>query len=183
VALCPRCFSEMEACATSFVLEGAKGIYLYEYNEVIRSKLFLLKGCGDVEVASIFLSYQKPFLQLLFRGYSIVPAPSFAERDRQRGFNHVVEIFRTLGLPMLFPLIKNAEVKQADRGAEERKLIGEYLAYDEKVSVKGLRILFVDDVLTSGATASACLRLLRARGALEVRLLIMAKTIDKQGGL
>ncbi|MDQ3806373.1 MAG: ComF family protein, partial [Acidobacteriota bacterium] len=41
--------------------------------------------------------------------------------------------------------------------------------------VEGQRVLLVDDVFTTGATASACARALRAAGAAEVYVLTVAR--------
>jgi predicted amidophosphoribosyltransferase len=41
--------------------------------------------------------------------------------------------------------------------------------------IEGERVLLVDDVLTTGATVSACARALREAGALEVFVLTVAR--------
>jgi adenine/guanine phosphoribosyltransferase-like PRPP-binding protein len=46
----------------------------------------------------------------------------------------------------------------------------------------GARILLVDDVLTTGATAAACARVLKQAGAKHVALLTVART-DRRIGL
>ena len=43
-----------------------------------------------------------------------------------------------------------------------------------------IRILLVDDVLTTGATASACARVLKRAGARQVTLLAVARTDRRQ---
>ena len=52
----------------------------------------------------------------------------------------------------------------------------------EKTAVRGLRALVVDDVLTTGSTASEAARALLAAGAARVGLVTAAKTTDEKGG-
>ena len=46
-------------------------------------------------------------------------------------------------------------------------------------SVQGKTIILVDDVVTTGATAEACARALKAAGANEVRVLSLARTVKE----
>jgi competence protein ComFC len=174
--ICGHCFSEMKANEELFKLDGFEVRCLYEYTEKIRSLLYQLKGCNDIELAPIFLANQGWILKILYHGYTIVPAPSFKEKDEERGFNHVVEMFKVLGLPFLFPLFKMDDVKQADLNYEERQKIGSHLIYDNKVSVMDKKILFVDDLVTTGATAKACCHLLKEHGAKKIQVLAMGHT-------
>ena len=108
----------------------------------------------------------------------MVPAPSYEEKDKVRGFNHVEEMFKGLERPFVHAIEKKDNVKQADLNFAERQQIGKHLVWKEGVSVAGLNILFVDDLLTTGATAKACAKMLLEHGANKVEILVMARTID-----
>jgi predicted amidophosphoribosyltransferase len=47
-----------------------------------------------------------------------------------------------------------------------------------RAEVAGRRVVLVDDVLTSGATAEACARALRRGGAAEVDVLVFARVVN-----
>ena len=44
----------------------------------------------------------------------------------------------------------------------------------------GRRLILIDDVLTSGATADACARALMRAGAAEVDVLVFARVVDRR---
>lgn len=48
-------------------------------------------------------------------------------------------------------------------------------------NVKGLRLVLVDDVFTTGATVSECARVLRRAGAARVDVLTLARTVRQEG--
>lgn len=177
--ICPHCFLEMGAKQETYMVSGVKARSLYPYNEKIRSLLFQFKGCADIELASVFLSYQLPLLKLLYRGYTMVPAPSFSRRDEARGYNHVEEMFSSLGLPLFKCLHKTKDAKQADSSYAERQKIGECIVIEKGASLKGKKILFVDDLFTTGATAKACLALLQKQRPKKIQILTMGKTHEK----
>jgi predicted amidophosphoribosyltransferase len=155
---------------------------LYTYNEKIRSLLYQYKGCFDIELADIFLCYQAPLLHLLYEGYTLVPAPSFLAKDEARGFNHVELMFKPLHLPFCHCLEKVDDVKQADSSYEQRQAIGEHLRFKEGYGVQGKKLLFVDDLFTTGATAKACCHLLLSHGARKVQILVMGYTPENRLG-
>lgn len=110
---------------------------------------------------------------------AIVPVPLHRWRERSRGFNQAETLSRLLGeamgLPVL-PLLTRARRTgtQTRLTASERadNVEGAFAASAEAL---GLRLLLVDDVLTTGATAEACACALKAAGALRVELLAAAK--------
>lgn len=176
VPLCGDCLREMAPEMREWQADSFSARSLYLYNEKIRSLLFQYKGCFDIELADVFLAYQAPYLRWLYPGYTLVPAPSFAEKEKIRGFNHVELMFKPLRLPFLFCLEKRDDVKQADASYEERQKIGEHIVFRETASLRGKKILFVDDLYTTGATAKACCHLLERQGAKQVKILVMGYT-------
>lgn len=110
---------------------------------------------------------------------ALVPVPMHPKRLRERGFNQAETLASVLAGHLNVPLrpallVRTRNTKQqAKRKAEERRghLTGAFAASPE---VQGLKILLVDDVLTTGATAGECaLTLLRA-GAARVELATFA---------
>lgn len=93
--------------------------------------------------------------------------------NRRRGLDHAgviaAEVGRGLGLPVQPLLSRTGErPDQASLGAAERwaNLQGAFVATDCPE-----RVALVDDLVTTGATASACARALRAAGASRVEVL------------
>lgn len=114
----------------------------------------------------------------------VVPVPLHRTRQRERGFNQV-DLFgkplaKRLGLPYRPVLLKR------ERPRPEKHL----LHFEERwEAVRGafvirgagrvdnLRILLLDDVMTSGATLDACSRALREAGAKSVAGLTIARAV------
>ena len=60
-------------------------------------------------------------------------------------------------------------------GAQRRTNVGKAFHVPQTVPITGKRILLVDDVLTTGASASACARALKRAGAEAVTVLTVAR--------
>lgn len=65
---------------------------------------------------------------------------------------------------------------------ERAKAVGGAFRVVDRVAVRGKAIGLVDDVYTSGATASACTRALLAAGARSVTILCWARVLDDDAG-
>lgn len=117
----------------------------------------------------------------------LVPVPSRPKKVRARGYNQSALLARELSKRTGIPVSETALVKtrdtraQHDLSAEERQvnLSGSFRASESEVS--GRRILLIDDVLTTGATARECIGALRAAGAQSADLLVLAVT-SRDGG-
>ena len=111
----------------------------------------------------------------------IVPMPLHWRKRWSRGFNQSDLLARELGRRVNIP-VKNAlrRVKftaaQAGLTNAKRRLnvSGAFKARRER-SLDGKRVLLIDDVMTTGATAASCARALKITGAREVTLLTVAR--------
>lgn len=158
-------------------MQNVNILYLYNYDEVVKENLYKLKGCFDIELAPIFLDYFRYYFRSIFLGYIIIPAPSSNDSDEERGFNHVIEIFKTLGLPILQCIHKTKNMKQSDLSQSERGKIRDVLKIDD-VDLSRKKILIVDDVYTTGSTFAAMIELVRSKCPKKIKGLLMSKTVD-----
>ena len=114
----------------------------------------------------------------------VVAVPLHRSREWARGFNQARELARHLGLPAVEALVRTrrtppqAELPAARRHANVRGAF----EWRPGVPVKGLTIVLVDDVSTTGATLNACARPLLDAGAAEVRALTAARAQSRAGG-
>ena len=177
--LCEECFSKMKAQFNSFSIDNVQGLAIYDYDETIKELIYKFKGCYDYELKDVFLSRYLQYLRFMYRGYVMIPAPSYYLDDERRGFNHVVEIFKPLKLEILPIISKNQAHKQSDHSAKGRMDITHVLEIDKNVSLKGKNILLVDDIFTTGSTIFSCLQLIKKLHPKRIQILVVAKTKKK----
>lgn len=111
----------------------------------------------------------------------VVPVPSHTSRIRQRGYAQASLIADELGRRLNVSVstdalarIKNAP-SQLERESREDRWKNVQGGFESRSSVAGANVLLVDDLVTTGATASACATALKRAGARRVIGLSVAR--------
>jgi ComF family protein len=112
----------------------------------------------------------------------VLPVPLHRRRERQRGFNQAALLAERVAAVAGARLggrncvrVRDTAPQTGLRGAERRKNVRGAFAVPRPEKVRGLRLLLVDDVLTTGATADSCARALLAAGAKGIWVLTLAR--------
>jgi ComF family protein len=114
-----------------------------------------------------------------------VAVPLHWWRHCQRGFNQsellARAIARRCGIPVVPALLRRrvTRVQAGLTNAQRRENVARVFVHNRRREVDGKRLLLVDDVMTTGATAAACARELKRAGAASVTLLALAR-VDRR---
>jgi ComF family protein len=166
-------------------LKGFDGVYTYgSYEGTLRELIHLYKY-GRVRTLA------PRFGQMLARAVpreaafdAVVPMPLHWRKRWQRGFNQSELLAREIAWRWQAPVLDAARRRKSTTAqagltnAQRRKNVAGAFRVKNgfRNRLDGKHILLVDDVMTTGATASACARALKRAGAARVTLLTLART-------
>jgi ComF family protein len=119
----------------------------------------------------------------LNRATLLIPVPLHSEREQQRGFNQAAILAGAISQLTALPFTGQALVRRQHTGRHRagmdaqarRESVAQAFAVVQPRTIEGESILLVDDVFTTGATASACALALTDAGAREVLVLTVAR--------
>ena len=177
-SICTNCQLLLEPRFIHFVVDRYNALAIYDYSQYIKNLIYLYKGCFDYEMREVFLNLFLPELSIKYKGYKVVPVPSYFKDDELRGFNHVEEVCKLMNLDIVKVLEKTSHFKQAEKGAKKRQQIRKHLAIKPNVSIENEKVLLVDDIYTTGATIRTAINLLEKLNPKIIKVLVLAKTID-----
>jgi ComF family protein len=119
---------------------------------------------------------------------AVIPVPLHTRKQAQRGFNQAEMIARDalkqLSRPKRFDLCTGVLLRRRETGSQigltrhqRRENIRGAFAVSDPTRISNCDILLVDDVYTTGTTASECARVLRRAGAARVWVATVARTL------
>lgn len=158
------------------------------FSDVARDLVHLLKYGDRLDLVKPLASWMsRAGDELLRDADALIPVPLHWTRLFQRRFNQSAELARAISRQKTVPVIDDvltrirATPPQVGRARDERaKNVHGAFSIEKSLrgEIKGKRIVLVDDVLTTGATANACARILRRAGASRVDVLTLARVVD-----
>jgi ComF family protein len=158
------------------------------YNAAARRVILPFKHADRVELAGVLAGHMaRAGAALLSSAEVLVPVPVHRARLFRRRYNQAAVLASVLSRRAGVATLPDALLRVrgtsplAGKSAEERaaELIGAIEARPVRAKqIAGRRVLLIDDVMTSGATANACAAGLMAAGAAAVDVLAAARVPD-----
>ena len=176
--VCPECKAHMPDFTT------ARSAFVYS-GEIVR----LIKEfkTGEKYLADAFADRMFPILLSQFRGVDMLAfVPMTQSAEKARGYNQAELLANVLSQRCGIPLERELLVKtretaeQKDLSAAERaKNLQGSIRVHERAVCRGKNIVLIDDVMTTGATASVAAKAILRAGALRVYVLTVASVPER----
>ena len=170
---CRRCDTE------HFTAARAVGVY----EGALRAAVLALKRQPYVAARLIHLLHEAQRRPPLNTATRIIAVPLHPERERERGFNQAAVLGRALAARTRLPVDEWSLIRTIHTGLHRagmdaqarRESVRDAFQVQRPRLIEGERILLIDDVYTTGATASSCASVLKAAGAQDVFVLTIAR--------
>src|ERR1700733_11519893 len=176
----------MEAIADPPAYQRARAAV--RYDDVARTLVHALKYHDRTDLAPAMGRWMaRAGRELLDEADALVPVPLHWRRGWSRRYNQSGALARVIerqtGVKLVSEALRRVRPTQQQIGLSRAERASNVqgafkVAADRKADIAGRRVILIDDVLTSGATAGACAQaLLRAKAA-QVDVLVFARVVD-----
>jgi len=172
------------AClAGEFAFDRGRSAFAYDSASARMVTAFKHGGRTDLAV-SLARWCAAAGAEILANADIVVPVPLHPIRQLRRGFNQSAEIARPLariaGLeyaPTALGRRRSTPPQQRLTREQRKRNVQGAFVVREAERLRGARVVLIDDVLTTGATANAAARALRKAGATSVGLVTAARVV------
>jgi ComF family protein len=155
------------------------------YDDASRDLILQFKHADRTDLSGLFATWVgRAAADLLAEADAVAPVPLHPIRLLARRFNQAAEFARPLArrhglvfLPEALKRVRRTESQAGKSGSGRRRNVaGAFVSPPgQRRKIEGRRILIIDDVLTTGATAEACAKALLRAGASAVDLAVIAR--------
>ena len=176
----------MEAIAHPPAYQRARAAV--RYDDVARTLVHALKYQDRTDLAPTMGRWMaRAGHELLSEADAIIPVPLHWKRSWSRRYNQSGALARVIEKQTGVSVVSDAlvRIRQTEqqiglsKAERARNVQGAFKVSKEKKSrVEGQRIVLIDDVLTSGATADACARALLRAKAKSVDVLVFSRVVE-----
>ncbi len=175
--LCPNCLEKRK------IYDIARSVFIYD--SFSRYAILKLKNADRMDLRHFFVHYMLIAGQdIIEKSDLIVPIPLHWRRRLKRKYNQAGILAELLAKKTGKPykpslLIRNRHTPSQGRKThkERKQNVNNAFEINIKENIKDLSILLIDDVLTTGATAEACAKVLKRNGAKAVYILTIAQVV------
>lgn len=187
--ICLQCgkpsYFQAEQCrecrGKQFVFSQSRSLGLYQGN--LKELIYKLKYGNCRGLAKIFAQLLIDHIESDFFLVDLVTSvPLSKEKQSERGFNQAQLLAEHIAGKLNQPFVgiiyqrKETEDQSKLQADERRKNVREAFGAKQDLLSKGMDVLLVDDVFTTGSTANECSKVLRKAGAGSIRVVTIARS-------
>ncbi len=162
-------------------VERAAALFYYEAGSEVSRIVHDMKYHGQCGIGTVMgrMAAEEFAMYGFFNGIDIIiPVPLTRKRQRQRGYNQSEEIAMGVAEVTGLPVVTDAVERITFVESQTHKTLRQRMESMEnafrvtgKVSLAGLHVLVVDDIVTSGATICSCVEPMVASGLKQVSVM------------
>ncbi|MGY6649121.1 ComF family protein [Wenyingzhuangia sp. IMCC45574] len=165
-------------------IKSAAFLYYYHKGSPIQTLLKELKYQGaqlfGQDAAVLFIEQLKD--KAFFNSIDIIiPVPLHIKKEQKRGYNQIELFGTTLANSFNVPFVKDGLIKtnnnksQTKQSKEERyKSVQQSFKVNRKHNLENRHILLIDDVITTGATLTACCKAIQKEYSVNISIITIA---------
>ena len=165
-------------------LVAATSLLYFRFGSISRNIVHSIKYCGNRQMA--YYMGRMLGLELLRSGRFdcidyLIPVPLHRKKERKRGYNQSALLCLGISDVMHIEVIKNNLIRTVNTESQTNKKRAERIenmrgvfTVKEPLQLQGKHVLLVDDVLTTGATVSACCKAMEKIDNIKISVATLA---------